>query len=243
MRILIISDIHANKVALDAVLGSVDNIDAFWCLGDTIGYGPEPNGCVETVRKHASVVITGNHDLACIGELDLDDFNPDARTANIWNGQHLSADNLSWLKQLSPRKKIDKHVTVAHASPREPVWEYLLSVEQAMVNFTYFDTQICMIGHSHVQLGFQQLPDGHCERFLPSEVPYIEIQHDTRYFINPGSVGQPRDYDPRAAYAIMDTDKGIITFNRVGYDIHKTQKKMYDANLPINLIRRLEFGM
>jgi diadenosine tetraphosphatase ApaH/serine/threonine PP2A family protein phosphatase len=243
MRILIISDIHANKVALDTVLAAAGSVDRLWCLGDTIGYGPEPNACVETVMNQAQVIITGNHDLACIGELDLDDFNPDARTANIWNGEQLAPENLAWLKELSPRKRIDDQVTVAHASPREPVWEYLLSVEQAMVNFTYFDTQICLIGHSHVQLGFHQYADGHCERFLPSDVPVIELVHNSRYFINPGSVGQPRDYDPRAAYAILDTDKGIVTYNRVEYDIKKTQKKMYDANLPINLIRRLEFGM
>lgn len=242
MRILIVSDIHANLIALEKVMASAGQYDVIWCLGDTIGYGPDPNQCIEHMR-HAQVAICGNHDLACVGELDLDDFNPDARAANVWNGKQISKANREWLRKLSSQVRVDDTFTLAHASPRDPVWEYLLSVEQALANFTLFDTQICFIGHSHVQLGFRLTPNGECERFLAVDVNVIDLSDDCRYIINPGSVGQPRDYDSRAAYAIIDLSAGTLEFQRVEYDIKKTQKKMYDADLPINLIRRLEFGM
>ncbi len=243
MRILIVSDIHSNVVALDAVFASAGSYDSLWCLGDTIGYGPDPNECSKAMREYAHIVLTGNHDLACIGELDLDDFNPDARAANVWNRQQLDPDNFAWLKQLNPTQRIDDQFTIAHASPREPVWEYLLSPEQAMANASFFDTPVCLIGHSHLQIGFRLVTDDVFERFLPSEMKVVDLEKEKRVYINPGSVGQPRDYDPRAAYAILDTDAGTIRFHRVEYDIAKTQRKMYSANLPINLIRRLEFGM
>lgn len=243
MRILIVSDIHANLTALETVLASAGRFDSLWCLGDTIGYGPDPNECVATMIKHAQVAISGNHDLACIGELDLEDFNPDARIANIWNGQQLSQKHYNWLKKLSPMQQVDDRFTIAHASPREPVWEYLLSSEQAIANLDYFDSQVCLIGHSHIQLGFRITTDGHCERFLPSDMNIIDLGEKTRFFINPGSVGQPRDYDSRAAYAMLDLASGMLEFHRVEYDITRTQQKMHEANLPTNLIRRLEFGM
>jgi predicted phosphodiesterase len=243
MRILIISDIHSNDVALKAVFDAAGSYDALWCLGDTIGYGPAPNECTEAMIETADIAINGNHDLACIGELDLDDFNPDARTANIWNRKQLKPEYFDWLKNLSPMLQVDERFTIAHASPREPVWEYLMSPEQAIANASYFETQFCLIGHSHVQLGFRFDADGNCERFLSSDTPVIDLGDDQRFFINPGSVGQPRDYDARAAYAVLDTGEGTIRFHRVEYDIARTQQKMYAANLPIALIRRLEFGM
>lgn len=243
MRILILSDIHANQVALDAVFAAAGRYDALWCLGDTIGYGPDPNECASTIKSHADIVINGNHDLACIGEVDLDDFNPDARTANIWNGEQLRPEYHEWLKGLNPMEQIDEYFTIAHASPREPVWEYLLSAEQAEENSTFFETPFCLIGHSHIQFGFRLSSEGHYERFLPSDRRVIDLEYEERMFVNPGSVGQPRDYDPRAAYAIYDTGQGTIRFHRVEYDIARTQRKMAAAHLPVNLIRRLEFGM
>jgi diadenosine tetraphosphatase ApaH/serine/threonine PP2A family protein phosphatase len=243
MRILLISDIHANFTALEAVLAAAGSYDALWCLGDTIGYGPEPNECATAMFGRADIAISGNHDLACIGELDLDDFNPDARAANIWNREQLKPEYVDWLKGLAPMQRIDDRFTIAHASPREPVWEYLMSPEQAMTNAPFFDTQVCLIGHSHVQLGFRLTSNGQCERFLSSEVAIVDLNTEDRFFLNPGSVGQPRDYDSRAAYALLDTDAGTVRFHRVEYDISKTQQKMYAANLPIALIRRLEFGM
>lgn len=243
MRILIISDIHSNLTALEAVLASAGHYDMLWCLGDTIGYGPDPNECTASMIERTNIAINGNHDLACIGEIDLDDFNPDARTANIWNRKQLHPEHLEWLRNLNSKQVIDERFTIAHASPREPVWEYLMTVEQADVNFTHFETQVCLIGHSHVQLGFRLSSAGTCERFLSSERSIVDLSDTARFIINPGSVGQPRDYDPRAAYAVYDTDENRIYFCRVEYDIARVQEKMYKANLPIALIRRLEFGM
>lgn len=244
MRIVIVSDIHSNLVALEAVLTTAGQWDALWCLGDTIGYGPAPNECVELMRQNALVAITGNHDLACLAKIDLRDFNPDARKANIWNGEQLTDENRAWLEPLFPAVAIDRRFTIAHGSPREPIWEYLLMPDQAMANFELFSQQVCFIGHSHVQLGFR-LRHGfeHCERFLPESGTTLELDGATRYFINPGSVGQPRDQDPRAAYAVLDTDAGTIRFHRVSYDIAKTQRRMVECGLPTALIRRLEFGM
>jgi predicted phosphodiesterase len=244
MRIVVVSDIHSNLVALETVLAAAGSYDALWCLGDTIGYGPCPNECAALMRKHAAITITGNHDLACLNRIDLRDFNPDARRANIWNGQQLSDENRAWLEGLRSDVAADDRFLLAHGSPREPVWEYLLSPEQAMANFELFEHEVCLIGHSHVQLGFRLRPGfDRCERFLPDKSRMIDLDGTTRFFVNPGSVGQPRDQDPRAAYAVIDTDAGTIRYNRVEYDIAATQKQMSKAGLPIALIRRLEYGM
>jgi predicted phosphodiesterase len=243
MRILIVSDIHSNIVALETVLAVAGSYDQLWNLGDTIGYGPRPNECVAAV-EHASVLIAGNHDLASLGKVNLNDFNPDARTANIWNGEQLTHENRKLLEALPPRCDIDERFLAVHASPREPIWEYLLTLEQARDNFKLFDTQACLIGHSHVPLIFWLHPDGQVDGpAVAADGQTLELQPDTRYFFNPGSVGQPRNQDPRAAYAILDTDAGAITFHRIEYDFVQTQRQMTDAQLPLALIRRLEYGM
>jgi diadenosine tetraphosphatase ApaH/serine/threonine PP2A family protein phosphatase len=244
MRVLIVSDIHSNYVALEAVLAVVGSFDQLWNLGDTIGYGPQPNECVAFMRGNASVMISGNHDLACLGKVDLSDFNPDARTANIWNGQQLDAQNRDDLDALPPTRDVDKQFLVAHGSPREPVWEYLLSAPQAEENFLLFENQVCLIGHSHVPLIFRRRPDGVIDGPALAEAGLLlELEPGSRYFVNPGSVGQPRDQDPRAHYAILDTDAGTVLFKRVEYDIALTQRQMREANLPPALIRRLEYGV
>jgi predicted phosphodiesterase len=244
MRIVIVSDIHSNAVAAEAVLAAAGSYDALWCLGDTIGYGPRPNECISLMRSQASVAITGNHDLACLGKIDLRDFNPDARKANIWNGEQLSPENRAWIEPLPPNADIDSRFTLAHGSPSEPIWEYLLTHEQAEHNFEVFDQQVCFIGHSHVQLYFRQRADSERpERHLGENGETLDLDADCRFFINPGSVGQPRDKDPRAAYAVLDTDAGTVRFHRVEYDIARTQRQMMDHGLPLALIRRLEFGI
>lgn len=244
MRVLILSDIHSNYVALETVLFAARNYDQLWNLGDTIGYGPCPNECIAAMRRAGSLMIAGNHDLACLGKVDLSDFNPDARTANIWNGQQLEPDNRAVLEVLPPQHEIDKQFLLAHGSPREPIWEYLLTKAQAQQNFALFSNQVCWIGHSHIPLIFRMHADGHCDDpFSPEGGVTIELQPDVRYFINPGSIGQPRNQDPRAAYAVLDTDAGTVRFNRVEYDIAKTQRQMREVNLPIALIRRLSYGM
>lgn len=245
MRVAIVSDIHSNTVALETVLAVLDySFDQLWNLGDTIGYGPRPNECMNLIKPLSDVLIAGNHDLACIGKVDLVDFNADARTANIWNGRQLDPQHRALLEQLPPLHEVDERFYVAHGSPREPVWEYLLSRAQAEENFPVFTQQVCFIGHSHIPLVFAQRPDGICEDpQLARDGAVIELRPGWRYFINPGSVGQPRDQDPRAAYALLDTDANTVTFHRVEYDISSTQRQMRDAGLPSLLIRRLEHGM
>ena len=244
MRVVIVSDIHSNHVALEAVLAVAGAYDQLWNLGDTIGYGPRPNECVAAMRQRASVMIAGNHDLACLGKVDLSDFNPDARIANLWNGEQLTPEHRAALEALPPQYEVNERFLVVHGSPREPIWEYLLTLEQARANFALFDNQVCFIGHSHIPLVFELHPDGHCDGpALATAGQTLVLQPDVRYFVNPGSVGQPRDQDPRAAYAVLDTDDGTVRFNRVEYDIAQTQRQMRDAGLPVALIRRLEYGM
>ncbi|NJO85077.1 MAG: metallophosphoesterase family protein [Blastochloris sp.] len=244
MRVAIISDIHSNFVALETALAAMGSFDQLWNLGDTIGYGPQPNACMTKMRELAQVMIAGNHDLACIGRVDLSDFNADARTANIWNGEQLEPDHWAVLEGLPPLYDVDDRFMLAHGSPREPVWEYLLSVAQARANFELFPHQVCFIGHSHVPLVFREHPDGRCDDpYLPAAGEVLELKSGSRYMINPGSIGQPRDQDPRSAYALLDTDAGTIRFNRVEYDISRTQAQMREAALPTALIRRLDYGM
>jgi len=244
MRIVVLSDVHSNIVALETVLADAGSFDALWCLGDTIGYGPAPNECVELIRKHAMITLTGNHDLACLGKISLDDFNPDARRANLWNGLQLKPSNREWLLPLPPACSADHQCYLAHGSPREPVWEYLLMPSQALANLEWFTESICFIGHSHVQFAFRcSRDDRRCERIVPEAGSQLNFTDNARYFVNPGSVGQPRDHDPRAAYAIFDTERQTLTFKRVAYDIKQTQEQMRDYGLPSALIYRLSIGM
>jgi predicted phosphodiesterase len=244
MRVLIVSDIHSNYTALETVLVVAGSFDQLWNLGDTIGYGPRPNECTTVMQLYADVMIGGNHDLACLGKIDLSDFNPDARTANIWNGAQLQPDNRALLDALPPMREVDERFLVAHGSPREPVWEYLLSRQQAEDNFELFEHQVCLIGHSHVPLIFRQHPDGHCDEPMLADADLtLDLAEGYRYLLNPGSVGQPRNQDPRAAYAILDTEANTFQFKRIEYDIAQTQHQMREANLPVALIRRLEYGM
>ncbi|MCS6940127.1 MAG: metallophosphoesterase family protein [Roseiflexaceae bacterium] len=244
MRILILSDIHSNIVALETVLSAARPYDTVWNLGDTIGYGPRPNECVATIRTKASIMLAGNHDLACLGLLDLSDFNPDARAANVWNGEQLTYDHRMLLEELEPIQPINERFLAAHGSPREPVWEYLLTRYQALDNFRRFEQQVCLIGHSHVPLVFRLTPDGRCEGpSSPDDGARLTLESGFRYIINPGSVGQPRNQDPRAAFAIFDTTTDTITFHRVPYDIWLTQQQMRNAQLPEALIIRLEYGI
>lgn len=251
MRILIVSDIHSNQVAFETVLATVEengSVDTLWCIGDTIGYGPRPNECVAIIRSRAEYVISGNHDLACIGEVDLQDFNPDARLANEWNGRQLSDSHLSWMRELQPKlTQLAKHpsFSLAHGSPRQPVWEYLLTVGQAQDNFGHsnFPNQICFVGHSHIPLFFQDDFLSDMEVVSPQDGHVLTLNPEIRYIINPGSVGQPRNRDPRASYAILDTETQTVSFHRVSYNVYQTQEQMRDAGLPIPLVRRLQFGI
>jgi diadenosine tetraphosphatase ApaH/serine/threonine PP2A family protein phosphatase len=242
MRIVLVSDIHSNAVALAAVLAALPVYDELWCLGDTIGYGPEPNLCIQKMQKLAKYALTGNHDLASLGLVSLADFNALARTANEWNNQQLEPELRAFLQALPAQLPLPPEATLAHASPRDPVWEYILDAHTAKANLKHFDTPMCFVGHTHVPTIFAHHEDGRSDfqRGTPGQI--LELKPGSRYIINPGSVGQPRDGDPRAAYALWDTNAATIRFNRVEYDIAATQGKMRAAGLPDMLAARLAFG-
>jgi len=241
MRILVISDIHANLTALERVLTDAGEYDAVWCLGDLVGYGPDPNECIDRVRGLPNLLcILGNHDAAVLNQIDPANFNPEARDALHWTRNFLSPANLVYLHSL-PEKIIVDQVTLVHGSPRQPVWEYLLDTQTATRNFEYFDTSYCFVGHTHLPVWYHRTDD---RRFaqLAMLTPNVRITLTPRAILNPGSVGQPRDRDPRAAYAIYNPDQGTWEHRRVPYDILDVQARMKDAGLPDRHIQRLNSG-
>jgi diadenosine tetraphosphatase ApaH/serine/threonine PP2A family protein phosphatase len=244
MRVLILSDIHSNYVALEAVLAAAGSYDQLWNLGDTIGYGPCPNECMAAMRANATAMIAGNHDLACLGLVDLSDFNPEARAANIWNGEQLLVEHRTFLESTPPQLEVSERFLLSHGSPRDAIWEYLLTRAQAHDNFRRFTHQVCFVGHSHVPLFFTLPPGARAEGpELPEADEMLTLRAGARYIINPGSVGQPRNQDPRAAFAILDTDADTVVFQRVSYDVQQTQEQMHTAHLPEPLALRLQYGM
>jgi len=241
VRYAIISDIHSNLEALRAVLEHAGVVDGVWCLGDIVGYGPNPNECIELVRARGALCVVGNHDYAAIGRLDTADFNPDAATAAYWTGRQLTPENRRYLEEL-PIQLTQGDFTLVHGSPRYPIWEYILSAYVASLNLDHFQTQFCLIGHSHIPSVFR-CPEGERRCEVEELLPKLSLQTLDRLIINPGGVGQPRDGDPRAAYAILDTDARILYHFRVPYDIAMTQQKMREAGLPRRLIERLSYGL
>ena len=240
MRCLILSDIHANWVALEAVLADAPSFDEVWCLGDLVGYGPNPNECIERIQEFECLCLAGNHDWATLGRLDLETFNTDARNANNWTQTQLTSTTREYLAEL-PTHEQRNGVYLAHASPREPVWEYILDANLAYVNFTYFDAPVCLVGHTHIPAIFVLDEKVHgCKSLVPPEAS-IRLGNQ-RMIINPGSVGQPRDGDPRAAYAVLDVDKMVLEFRRVPYAIEITQERMRARGLPRRLVDRLVVG-
>ncbi len=241
MRYAILADIHSNLAAFQAVLADVEEkggVDEIWCLGDLVGYGPDPGECIELFRKRGHLCVAGNHDWAAIGKIDTSDFNPDAAAACQWTAEHLSAEDVGYLESL-PLTLCHDDFTIVHGSPREPIWEYLTSTHSAKVNFGRFETGFCLVGHSHIPLVFEYGESGNC-LLQPFEAP-IRLGGD-RLIINPGGVGQPRDGDPRAAYAICDTEGKTIYPFRIPYDIAATQEKMIRQGLNPRLVARLSYG-
>jgi predicted phosphodiesterase len=245
MRVLVLSDIHANLTALETVLDDAaqTGYDIVWCLGDTVGYGPEPDECVDMVRRLSDLTVVGNHDLAAVGAMDIDDFNPEARHAVLWTRKQLKPENLSWLSNLPSEPVTKDEFTLTHGSPRDPVWEYIQSFDTAYANLENFKTPYCLVGHTHVPaLYVWREGDSSAQRLPLTPGQAIPLQGDARIILNPGSVGQPRDNDRRASYAILDTDKAIWQVRRVSYRIEITQAHMRAAGLPDRLINRLAFG-
>lgn len=243
VRILLISDIHANLLALDAVLGSVKEYDEVWCLGDVVGYGPAPNECIERLKELEPVCLAGNHDWATLGKLDIGEFNSDARRAIEWTQSILKTENRDWLLGLPEIKLLsDDDLLMVHGSPRHPIWEYVLSSSVAAENMPYFQTSCCLFGHTHVPALFYQ-PAGKGQVAAQRLTGEKTVALGRKMLVNPGSVGQPRDRDPRAAFAMIDLGSGTLSYRRIPYDIAGTQEAMVKANLPRRLVERLEYGV
>ena len=244
MRIAIVSDIHANLPAFEAVLRHAETsgrVDALWCLGDTVGYGPHPNECIALLRRYEHRAVAGNHDLAACGKMGTEEFNEAAASAARWTAEQLSDTAREFLQGL-PMVESEGDFTLVHGSLRWPEWEYLLSSEQAQVQFELQKTPYSIVGHSHLPFVCREPASGGPPALLPArDGERIELGAG-RLILNPGGAGQPRDGDPRAPYALYDSDARTITYHRVEYDIAATQQAMEAARLPAWLIERLIYG-
>jgi predicted phosphodiesterase len=240
MRVAVISDIHANLHALEAVLEDVDREtpDAIWCLGDLVGYGPRPNECCARVRELADVCLVGNHDLVALGTLGIEDFNPEAAAAARWTAAALDEESRSFLSSLPP-SAAPEHAQLFHASARDPVWEYVLTDEAATATLLLTTAPVVLVGHSHIALAVT-LGAGIVEGGLAPAGTNQELVG--RWLLNPGSVGQPRDGDPDAAWLLLDLEARFASFRRVAYSIKETQRELRDAGLPEALASRLAVG-
>jgi predicted phosphodiesterase len=241
MRVAVVSDIHGNLHALEAVLAALETErpDELWCLGDLVGYGARPNECCSAIEARASFGLAGNHDLAVRGTIDLAEFSGDAGTAAAWTRTVLSDEARAYLDRLEPQgKRAD--VALFHASARDPVWEYVLSDEAALATLELTEEPVVLVGHSHVALHIAY--DGYIlEGGLSPEGTELDLSGG-RWLLNPGSVGQPRDSDPRAAYLLLDLDALTASFRRAEYDVERTQQEILAAGLPELLAARLSAG-
>lgn len=241
MKILVISDIHGNLTALNAVLNDANSFDAVWCLGDLVGYGPDPNEVIEKIKTLPNLhCVIGNHDAATIGLINIEAFNYEAREALTWTQSALKPENYHYLENLPDRLDLE-NFTLAHGSPRFPVWEYLLDTKTATDNFAYFDNPYCCVGHSHLPIIYY-LSDESVSAHLLIPDEHTQTALNPRMILNPGSVGQPRDRNPHASYAILDTDTNTWAYHRVAYDVAAVQQRMREAGLPERHITRLSNG-
>jgi len=241
MKILVISDVHANLTALEAVLSEAGAFNTAWCLGDLVGYGPDGNECVQRIRNLPNLLcVRGNHDLAICGDTDLDIFNNEAKEAILVSRKMMAPETLQFLHGL-PEVLTSDLVTLVHGSPRNPVWEYILDAATAAENFNNFNTPLAFVGHSHLPLMFTaDNESGLVERSYI--LPGTKHNLNNRAILNPGSVGQPRDNDPRASFGIFDPEAMTWEIHRVVYDIPAVQKRIVDAGLPEKHARRLRAG-
>jgi diadenosine tetraphosphatase ApaH/serine/threonine PP2A family protein phosphatase len=244
VRVAILTDIHSNLPALEAVLASIDEaaIERRWCLGDVVGYGAQPDECTKLVSEHCELSLVGNHDLAVIGEISTDVFSASAAAAVEWTRANSDPSTIDYLKVLQP-KNTEHEVGLYHASPRDPIWEYVLAVDQARECMEQQSARVSLIGHSHVALWFSDGSghpggDGGGQAEDGKKIDLTE----QRWLLNPGSVGQPRDGDPRGAWLELDTDSWTATYHRVSYDIDGAAEAIRDAGLPELLADRLYVG-
>jgi diadenosine tetraphosphatase ApaH/serine/threonine PP2A family protein phosphatase len=242
MQVAIVSDIHGNRHAFEAVLDDVRSTDAreLWCLGDVVGYGADPDDCCALARRHAAVCLAGNHDLAVTGELPLDEFSRGAALAARWTQEVIADEHLDWLRSLRPQGAEDG-VGLYHASPRDPVWEYVLSSLLAELCLDAAPQRLCLVGHSHVALSFQR-PEGEPATGTARRGGEAADLGAGEWLLNPGSVGQPRDGDARAAWLLLDTTGWRAQWRRIEYDVAGAAAAIRAARLPDSLAERLEYG-
>ena len=239
MRIAVISDIHGNWHGLEAVLADIEReqVDEIWCLGDVVGYGPQPNRCVREVRARTAICLMGNHDLAALGRVELTDFSPDAAVSATWTAAELDPEAHDFLAGLEP-KVARQGAELFHGSPRDPVWEYILSESAARAALALTEGPLLLVGHSHIPIALQLSADDSLAGGLAKGGSEIELA-EGRWVLNPGSVGQPRDGDPRAAYLLIELPSGSAHFRRIPYDIEQTQAEIRAEGLPEALAERL----
>ena len=239
MRLAVLSDIHANLAALDAVRDDIPDVDEIWVLGDIVGYGPQPSEVISALQEMGARSVMGNHDGAAIGTVDTAWFNPDAARAIAWTGEVIDDNARAYLAAL-PEMRRDGELTAVHGSPRDPTWEYITGPIVAAANLGSFETRLCLHGHTHVPVIFGA--DGGNVEVVPA-TPGAPIEIDaSRALLNPGSVGQPRDGNPDASYLVLDTEGWRAEFRRVRYDIARTQALMREVDLPPRLVERLSHG-
>jgi diadenosine tetraphosphatase ApaH/serine/threonine PP2A family protein phosphatase len=239
MRVAVISDIHANLQALDAVLVALSPFDRLWVLGDTVGYGGDPDGVVERLREHDAVAVQGNHDAAVLGRISHLDFNDAARAAVAWTTDAIAGETRSWLAGL-PDRRVEGDFTLVHGSPRDPLWEYLLSVPAARLALAAYETPYCLVGHTHLPLVFRD-EQGQVRALPAADGVHMRLDQ-RRVILNPGSVGQPRDGDPRACGLLLDTEARTADWRRVPYPIVEAQAAIRARGLPAHLADRLAEG-
>jgi len=242
-RVAVISDIHANWHALEAVLAAIDaeQPDELWCLGDLVGYGPRPNPCCAAMQERAALCLAGNHDLGVLGQLDLEEFAPDAKASALWTREVLLGESRSYLESLSPKGR-QEGAELFHASPRDPIWEYVLTLEAVEAAFELTEEPLVLVGHSHVPLALG-LTGGTITGGLAPEATGAQLGSDSRLLLNPGSVGQPRDGDYRAAWLLLDFGAARASFRRVAYPVEQTQAEIHERGLPSALAERLARGV
>ena len=240
MRVAVLSDIHSNIVALDAVLSDAGDVDAIWHLGDVVGYGPAPDAVVARLDEREATGVRGNHDAAAIGGPEIDWFNPEARAAAEWTRDTIADDTRAWLSALPERRVVDD-VLLVHGSPRDPLREYVTDRGAAEDNMAVQETQHALHGHTHVPVAWLATTEG-VALIRAEESDGVDLG-TRRTLVNPGSVCQPRDGDARASYLVLDREIGRVTWHRVAYDIDRVQADMRAAGLPERLAARLSFGL
>ena len=243
LKALIVSDVHSNLEAFRSAIADAERrggFDEIWSLGDLVGYGPDPVAVIELLRQHDHKAVVGNHDLAAIGKLSTEAFNPHATHAAQWTAEQLGEDQQQFLLNQPMKLRIDDF-TLVHGSPRDPVWEYVVSTSSAVANFAHFDTLRCLLGHSHIPFVCRPKGENSAEFLAPTHDEPLVMGTD-KMIVNPGSVGQPRDGDAKASYAVYDTTQDSMTHHRAEYGIPATQDRMREFKLPDFLIDRLTYG-